>query len=502
MAYNKGKQFNHFGQLRFFNNHIALQESIQPVGNFYLLDKQVALDLDSEISDNADKKYGDYMGKGISSISEQNQKVRDIFTNCSPSVGQTFILPSSHGCFEWNILCTENNSPNIHMDERGVNAYNPWSTHLSQQYIDTCFIWFHFTDASGQYTYDNTSEDAPPISWYIEFVYSDNDTSSRYPTDNVETRVAWESNGDDLGSSRIDCFLGGGQIYNKTINESGDVVATIANPYHFYSNTLGFSWTYPDDQYKSHDNVVKVRLCYIMDDSYNASNTKVVVNNIWLGKKMHLPIAPDVNVGHEVKHDGIKSKKTISGKEFTNVEYFSSPNNDIFHNWGPKVETNYRWSNTLQNTIAYATKANQGRKSWDFSISNCPAQFLFSGNDTRNHAGLNYAADYETPEFTPDGWHWSSSVGGEGNNNSDTLNERHLNLSSIVRLTGNGILPFIFCQDWENRVDSSAEISDTYWNSGDINPSLFHIVRFTDFPSYERVTNQFWNTEFSLEESW
>ena len=202
MAYDKMKLYNHFGKLRFFHNHIAFQEAIQPIGNFYILDKELASSMDDTLSDEYEQGlnnsftgnvgFGDYTGLGISSISVENQKVRDVFTNCNPSKQHQFTLPSNHGCFEWNLLCKENNSPNSRLgfyDDK--NPLNQFSTHQIQKNIDTCFLWYHFTDASGEMI-DN-EEAISPIQWYIEYVYSDR--VDEFPIDlTVTPKVVW---GDD-----------------------------------------------------------------------------------------------------------------------------------------------------------------------------------------------------------------------------------------------------------------------------------------------------------------
>ena len=222
---------------------------------------------------------------------------------------------------------------------------------------------------------------------------------------------------------------------------------------------------------------------------------------------MQLPVAPSIDMSTLNSHEGIKRKRSLSGKDFTNVEYFGSPNSGIFHRFGAQVMNKPNgmqvWNSNLQSSASFVSNSNLGRKSWQFSISSCPAQYLFPAAESPNDAWFDMDTAAEDANFTPSGYSRSYSIGDEGMGDTDSTSMKHHNLSSIVRLSANGMIPLIFCQDWENKSKLQHE-GQTYDHNqyGMLHPSLFHIVRFKDYPTFDRVTNGFWDTSFSLEESW
>ena len=147
-------------------------------------------------------------------------------------------------------------------------------------------------------------------------------------------------------------------------------------------------------------------------------------------------------------YEGIKTKTTIGGYTLSNINHLGQPN------WGNGLPA---WSLGI-NEIDYNVGGAKGRRSWEVGLSYLTDDKIFSkaGNSDKF---FTYDTDENTYTF-------------------DT------SLSSFMRMSLNGKLPFIFCPD-----SSATDLE-------------FALCRITNKPSFKQVANNLFSTSLVITETY
>ena len=156
------------------------------------------------------------------------------------------------------------------------------------------------------------------------------------------------------------------------------------------------------------------------------------IGSATVGRYFDFPQNADLNVSQTFDYSGIKSNKTISGDEMTQIDYYQSPNWGDFAPWTNIDLQSYQ---DMDLDLAYAVnyednKATRrtGRRSFTVTFSYIDKTDMFPKNFYKNLSG-----DYEPIT--------------EGSNSGFTFDEDESIVSSFLNYTLGGQIPFIFQPD-------------------------------------------------------
>ena len=175
------------------------------------------------------------------------------------------------------------------------------------------------------------------------------------------------------------------------------------------------------------------------------------IGSIGFGNYIDL-VAPDLNLIKSISYEGVKRQRSLSGADYTNINYLGAPD---WLNGQP-------W--TLSNEDSSKARVGKnGRRSWNIKFSYLSNDDLFYDISQSNIAG--------TTGFNTDGIENNFTAGSE--------------IQLLWDLTLGGSLPFIFCPD------------------KDATDPEFCVARFKDSVlKAEQVAYQTWNLSITVEECW
>tara|TARA_R100001594_G_scaffold62204_1_gene96494 strand:+ start:11161 stop:12279 length:1119 start_codon:yes stop_codon:yes gene_type:complete len=147
-------------------------------------------------------------------------------------------------------------------------------------------------------------------------------------------------------------------------------------------------------------------------------------------------------------YEGVSTQRTVGGSSLTNINHLGQPN------WGDLPA----WTFKKQEDRDYNLGGEKGRRQWNVGFSFLTDEKLFNkaGNPDKF-----FTYDEDTEQYTFDD-----------------------SLSSFLKLTLNGKLPFIFCPD------------------NDADEKEFAICRVTNQPTFSQVANNLFSTSLTITETW
>ena len=503
MAYNKG--YNHIGKGRFFTNYVAWHETIQPLGNFYLIDKTVVDNYTIGGGQPWESSYGQYAQDGIFADSMQNRKVRQVFTDCNPSAYRTLTMPSENFVFEWNMFDRHANCPTIDMNINDTRQPF-WMTRVEKM-INSCIIFYNMNGVS----YLSTRQNG--MAWYVEFRCADWDSSTDTYSLNQRIVRPW-NNGDgsptaDEGLS-IDAepFLNCQPEYVES--DDGELYGGFAQVHKAGAGVIGFKFNFSASIHNIAHAITSIRVGFINNSGVSGNvftNKPIGISGIWLGNYFDSFISPNVDLDYYVEYDGIKRKNSISGKTHSTLHFLGSPMSDGFTKQSFNVLkiNDYAGAAFNESGMTYLGPTNLGRKNWDFKFNSVPGEYLFPMHDTYGWDG-NYYGEVTPSQVIPSGYIESNDANNAEGTHIGGQSRYMTNLFTVLRQTANGHLPVIWCQDVDNKnstyADGGPNNSGNYWYPNCIFPDMFHVVRFKEYPKFKQIVPRFWDCVYSLEETW
>ena len=250
----------------------------------------------------------------------------------------------------------------------------------------------------------------------------------------------------------------------------GKILLTFSDPYMAYN--FGLNWeeivnntgTYPQTNIGDAGFSLMNITGWHFHESYDDE-----ITNIWATiSRWHSDEGDDFNLGgvtfgrwFEPEYDfdlqatvsnsyeGISTQTTVGGHTLSNIKHLGQPN------WGNGLPA---WTIQKLENESYSVSGSRGRRQWEVGFSFLSDDKLF--NKAGNYDQF-FTYDEDTEQYTFDS-----------------------SLSSFLKLTLNGKLPFIFCPD------------------NDADEKEFAICRITNQPSFSQVANNLWSTSLVITETW
>ena len=180
------------------------------------------------------------------------------------------------------------------------------------------------------------------------------------------------------------------------------------------------------------------------------------VGCVTFGKYLDFPVAPDLNVSLGYDYSGVKSQKTISGEELTQINYHGSPNWGYFAPWTHIDTSNYNSVEEAMQSEDYKQVRRNGRRSFKVSFSYIDKTDMFPKNFEGSMSG-----DYEP--ITP------------GENTGFTWDEDDNIIGSFLNFTLGGQIPFIFQPDNTKQDFAICRLDKSASNIKQVAPGVYSI---------------------------
>ena len=226
-------------------------------------------------------------------------------------------------------------------------------------------------------------------------------------------------------------------INNYTIED----VAEISNYSSFSAEYNGYSlWSI--NNCGAEEDIENIGFSVLSNETHNIGS---VSYGRWFEPEFAFDLKGTVSNGY----DGITTQTTVGGHTLSNIKHLGQPN------WGNGLPA---WTIQKLENESYSVSGSRGRRQWEVGFSFLSDEKLF--NKAGNYDQF-FTYDEDTEQYTFDS-----------------------SLSSFLKLTLNGKLPFIFCPD------------------NDADEKEFAICRITNQPSFSQVANNLWSTSLVITETW
>ena len=190
------------------------------------------------------------------------------------------------------------------------------------------------------------------------------------------------------------------------------------------------------------DSINALYCSFLSDESHN-------IGSVSYGRWFEPEYAFDLKATVSNSYEGINTQTTVGGHSLSNIKHLGQPN------WCNDLPA---WTLQKQDDEDYNVGGAKGRRSWQVGFSFLSDDKLF---DKAGNPDKFFTYDEDTEQHTFD-----------------------TSLSSFLKLTLNGKLPFIFCPD------------------NDADDKEFALCRITNQPKFSQVANNLWSTSLVITETW